>query len=781
MSDSRASGSKPPSPPLPSRITVQDTSTDEEPLPSPELDDMDSPRGYTSAREPINPGDSQTQPQGTRRGAFGHRRKHSPNLEWRQPWTKDSWQQGRVLLIDYVAKEHSDGRRKIVAQEFCDIDSLRRFYRKEDLAGQAALRVIHVQNASWATRFLLRKFNIDANDDLVGTNFGRWVRYEKPQQRGGKPVLNGRTFRTSRDPWRGISRAAFGADYLKPYDRYTRLPFPGSNKSIMELNHYDEEDQPRYGFDVYVQRLSVYVQLSDGTPGQAVDPDIPNPYDEEAWEEYMRLKKSYGNVDANEHPDKYIPKLRSLDNGNTIILFENSITGSVKDTLVGARQEIESRWRRLSFYLPTDNEENLTAECMDFILQDIFKALSYNWQKFMGLCETHVGILEDKIYENPADESRAPELWKNSAQWLKVERLIYIHLDIVKEMVSHLHDLSGTNPKELLGQAWLGPMPEDIEKLTGRWERDIVLPTSSLSDLMYKSVGIRDARHSLQLGLSMWRLSWITFIFLPLTFTVGFFGMNVSTFESMPDIKWWFIVSFPVLFTVMILWYGVKHSLASQRQNPIRRGVYEALYHELATDHSTLWTRGGPRDDVVPVGWWGNVKWRLITRWFSKDKIKLGKDYDPASEEFGTWSRTKRWLTRRWLDELSVMPLPQHPPLTNAPNAAQPNVPPSSDTMSSYPLDKDLGAIGELLSIATPVALAELDPTAASRLQGRIPVERLRSLSPPAALGSRSKSRESAASSDGGGVMVEEKSEQAVKADVEAGVVTRLDERELRP
>ncbi|USP80094.1 hypothetical protein yc1106_07368 [Curvularia clavata] len=760
MSNIRTSGSALPSPPPP--ITVEDTATDHTATSSPELDDMDTPQAYTtSASQYIKIGDTQTRPQGYRRGTFGHRRKHSPNLEWRQPWTKDSWQQGRVLLIDYVAKEHSAGRRKIVAQEFCDIDSLRRFYRKEDLAGQAALRVIHVQNASWATRFLLRKFNIDANDELVGTSFGRWARYEKPQQRGGKPVLNGRTFRTSRDPWRGISRAALGADYLKPYSRYTPFPFNGGNKSIMELNHYDEEDQPRYGYDVYVQRLSVYVQWSDGTPGQAVDPDIPNPYDEEAWDEYMRLKKSYGNVDANEHPDKYIPKLRSLDNGNTIIIFENSITGSVKDTLIGARQEIESRWRRLSFYLPADNEETLTAECMDFVLQDIFKALAYNWQKFMGLCETHVGILEDKIYENPADESRAPELWKNSAQWLKIERLIYIHLDVVKEMVSYLHDLSGNNPKESSSQPWLGSMPDEIEKLTGQWERDVILPTSSLSDLMYKSVGIRDARHSLQLGLSMWRLSWITFIFLPLTFTVGLFGMNVSTFESNPDIKWWFIVSFPVLAVVLILWYGVKHSLASQRQNPMRRGVYEALYHELATEHSSLWTRRGPRDGVVPIGWWGNIKWRLITHWFGKDKMKLGRDYDPAAEEFGSWSRTKRWLARRWLGELAVMPLPQAMP--NPPNSA--NQPPI-DTVSAYPLDKNLGAIGELLSIATPVAVAELDPTTASRLQSRVPVERLRSLSPPARAASRSRSRNSQGSSDGG-VMVEEKSEAVLRGEME--------------
>jgi hypothetical protein len=88
----------------------------------------------------------------------------------------------------------------------------------------------------------------------------------------------------------------------------------------MELNHYDDADQPRYGYDVYVQRLSVYVQLSEGIPpGQAVDPDIPNPYDEEAWEEYVRLKKSYGDVGPDEHQERYIPKLRSLDNGNTII------------------------------------------------------------------------------------------------------------------------------------------------------------------------------------------------------------------------------------------------------------------------------------------------------------------------------------------------------------------------------------------------------------------------------------------------------------------------------
>jgi hypothetical protein len=123
-----------------------------------------------------------------------------------------------VLLIDYVDKNHtSQGRRKIVAQEFNDVEGLRKFYQNEELSGQAALRVIHVQNASWATRFLLRKFNIDASDDLVGTSFGRWAKFERPQRRANKPVLNGKTFRAQRDPWRGISRTSFGCDYLRHY------------------------------------------------------------------------------------------------------------------------------------------------------------------------------------------------------------------------------------------------------------------------------------------------------------------------------------------------------------------------------------------------------------------------------------------------------------------------------------------------------------------------------------------------------------------------------------
>lgn len=106
----------------------------------------------------------------------------------------------------------------------------------------------------------MHKFNIDARDDLVGTDFGKWVKYKRPERRGGKPFLNGKTWKTTHDPWRAISRTSFGLDYLKTYkcpDYHDRSNEDVKEK-MFELNYYDEEDNPKYGYDIFVQRLVSY-------------------------------------------------------------------------------------------------------------------------------------------------------------------------------------------------------------------------------------------------------------------------------------------------------------------------------------------------------------------------------------------------------------------------------------------------------------------------------------------------------------------------------------------
>jgi len=147
-------------------------------------------------------------------------------------------------MIDYVKKERSKkGMRKVAAEEIHDIEGLRRVYANPDRNKEAVLRVFHVQNAWWAQRFLLRKFNIDnASHSVIDTDFGDWVKKSQPERRAGKPVMNGRSWKTTHDPWRGISRTMWVMDYLKQYTAY--LGNGGeeiSASKFMELNDYDEE------------------------------------------------------------------------------------------------------------------------------------------------------------------------------------------------------------------------------------------------------------------------------------------------------------------------------------------------------------------------------------------------------------------------------------------------------------------------------------------------------------------------------------------------------------
>lgn len=195
---------------------------------------------------------------------------------------------------------------------------------------------------------------------------------------------------------------------------------------------------------------------------------------------------------------------------------------------------------------------------------------------------------------------------------------------------------------------WLESNSADMERISALIQEDLVKPTANLADLMYKSVGIRDSRHGLQLNTSMWRLSWITFIFLPLTFMVGFFGMNVDVFSNDPSIKWYFIVAVPMMAIVFIAWFFFKHSIARRRQTPYSRGIYEHLFHEMAIQYPSLWSRSGPREGVKPDGFFDKIRWRVILFW----NRPVRTDDDAEWDDLGTWARCKRVVTRRWTSQI---------------------------------------------------------------------------------------------------------------------------------
>ncbi|OAP63872.1 hypothetical protein AYL99_03099 [Fonsecaea erecta] len=105
---------------------------------------------------------------------------------------------------------------------------------------------------------------------------------------------------------------------------------------------------------------------------------------------------------------------------------------------------------------------------------------------------------------------------------------------------------------------WLTPLLDDFEVLAENIGTDYLEPLEHMIDLMYKSVTIRDSKVSLELNASLWRLSWITFIFLPLTFLVGAFGMNVDALRDNPSLKWYFVAAVPLMLAVFFLWFAMR-------------------------------------------------------------------------------------------------------------------------------------------------------------------------------------------------------------------------------
>lgn len=144
-----------------------------------------------------------------------------------------------------VGKDESHNRkRKVIAQELDSLDGLRKLYKDPRRGVEASLRLLHVQNAPWATKFLLRKFNIDGRDELVGSNFGTYAKFTKPDRRGGKPFPSAKSWRVQHDPWRGISKTSFGFEYLKEYEIHDPSTEGRTfDEKIMELNGYDHEGE----------------------------------------------------------------------------------------------------------------------------------------------------------------------------------------------------------------------------------------------------------------------------------------------------------------------------------------------------------------------------------------------------------------------------------------------------------------------------------------------------------------------------------------------------------
>ena len=130
--------------------------------------------------------------------------------------------------------------------------------------------------------------------------------------------------------------------------------------------------------------------------------------------------------------------------------------------------------------------------------------------------------------------------------------------------------------------------------------------------------------------------------------------MQVSLFTNTPSVMWYFVAAIPMMLAVFASWYILKQFLDGARQSPYARGIYEALFQNLATNYPLLWTRTGPRQSIRLSSRLERIKWWLVLYWSTPEKTT---DAGPVNNDslfdgLGAWSRIKRRFIQQWTSQI---------------------------------------------------------------------------------------------------------------------------------
>lgn len=310
------------------------------------------------------------------------------------------------------------------------------------------------------------------------------------------------------------------------------------------------QHEPEDVHDNSLQRLSVYIQLRNTRA---------KPSDTLNTSTGQSVSRSGHGIDEQGWPISRGKSLEDFTRKNTIIVMDSAHKADAKDPLIAGKEP----WMQLVDATALSTEKPLTSTDLAIsALQLTFEAVASRWSYYIFHMHNYIASLEEQIYTQPADDRHSSGLWSVSKQLLQAERLLKFHILLLENVQNDLIQLA---EPDACGPDWLRQSLNEFTRLSSEVEETLKKPVAHMVDLvgpcfslillvvasfslsslhsgwvlqMYKSISIRDARRSLELNTSLWRLSWITFVFLPLTFLASFFGMNVAELRGEPSLKW---------------------------------------------------------------------------------------------------------------------------------------------------------------------------------------------------------------------------------------------------
>lgn len=246
-----------------------------------------------------------------------------------------------------------------------------------------------------------------------------------------------------------VMRAGFGLEYLVL--RRPTVPTDGFNGTQSKRrSHEEDEDHSSKVPEARLQRLSVYIQLKKPHAKPPAEP-------------------AKGTI----HPNA-IPRQASFTLENTMIIFDSMHKDVSADELIPGKRS----WQQLpdEFDLVDSTRGNSIAFAT---VQMIFNAIAEKWSSYILSMHNYIVSLEEVIYEQPANDERAPELWNISKQLLQAERLIKLHILLLENVQNDFLLLV----EPTVDPNWLEQSLKEYVRLGSQVEETLRKPIAHMVDL----------------------------------------------------------------------------------------------------------------------------------------------------------------------------------------------------------------------------------------------------------------------------------------------------------
>ncbi|KAA8651885.1 uncharacterized protein ATNIH1004_000783 [Aspergillus tanneri] len=189
------------------------------------------------------------------------------------------------------------------------------------------------------------------------------------------------------------------------------------------------------------------------------------------------------------------------------------------------------------------------------LVQQFMRIFRKDWMAYCHAARRHLGQLRShQLTARGKDDRLIDTVAEKMLIWTHIQGTLANQLNQARNFVMQYQHFSETRHFSDQMSHTIDTFDRDVSSQIEKLEQMF----RDLLQIEFAWTTINEAHRSTSLATSMNRLSWITFIFLPLTFASSLFGMNVDILADNPTWLWYPLVGGSLLLMTVATWLAFK-------------------------------------------------------------------------------------------------------------------------------------------------------------------------------------------------------------------------------